>query len=85
MQDYIVVAIGACLFGLILITLRRSGALKKIALSTLGGLAALGAVNLSGMMTGISLALNLWTFATAVILGLPGVVGMLFLKLMWHI
>ena len=81
MKETIIIAVAACVCGLIIMLIRRAGAAKKLALGGIGGLAALGTVNLTGMLTGITLAPNLWTLGAAVLLGLPGVVGMLFVKL----
>ena len=47
---------------------------RSFILSALQGLAALFAVNLSGMITGVNIALNYWTAGTAALLGLPGVI-----------
>ena len=44
------------------------------AVSALQGLAAVFAVNLAGLVTGITLAVNWYTLGTAVLHGLPGVV-----------
>jgi|NGEPerStandDraft_9_1074522.scaffolds.fasta_scaffold22043_3 hypothetical protein len=81
MKETIIIAVAACVCGLIIMLIRRADTAKKLALGGIGGLAALGTVNLTGMLTGITLAPNLWTLGAAVLLGLPGVVGMLFVKL----
>ena len=52
------------------------------AVSALQGLAAVFAVNLAGLVTGISLAVNWYTLGTAVLLGLPGVITALGLNLL---
>jgi hypothetical protein len=44
-------------------------------------LGGLGAVNLAGLATGISIAVNPMSLGIAAALGLPGVVGMLLLRL----
>ena len=46
------------------------------------GLAAVFAVNLAGLVTGITLAVNWYTLGTAVLLGLPGVITALGLNLL---
>lgn len=46
------------------------------------GVAALGAVNLLSAYTGISLAINYATAFAAVVLGMPGVVTLLVLRLL---
>lgn len=52
------------------------------AVSALQGLAAVFAVNLAGLVTGITLAVNWYTLVTAVLLGLPGVITALGLNLL---
>lgn len=52
------------------------------AVSALQGLAAVFAVNLAGLVTGISLAVNWYTLGMAVLLGLPGVITALGLNLL---
>ena len=52
------------------------------AVSVLQGLAAVFAVNLAGLVTGITLAVNWYTLGTAVLLGLPGVITALGLNLL---
>ena len=49
-------------------------------LSALQGIAAMCAVNLTGMITGVTLAVNWYTIISTVILGLPGVIGTLALN-----
>lgn len=52
------------------------------AVSALQGLAAVFAVNLAGLVTGITLAVNWYTLGTAVLFGLPGVITALGLNLL---
>ncbi|HEX3027262.1 MAG TPA: pro-sigmaK processing inhibitor BofA family protein [Clostridia bacterium] len=85
MKTYVYIVIASVICAFLIALLRSKRLVKGIALSSLGGLAALGAVDLSGMLTGVTLAFNLWTFLTAAVLGLPGVVSMLLVKLMWGI
>ena len=49
-------------------------------LSAMQGIAALFAVNLTGMITGVTIAVNWYTVLSYVILGLPGVIGTLMLN-----
>ena len=55
----------------------------RACLSALCGVSALGAVNLLAPYTGVSIALNYGTAFAAVVLGLPGVTGMLFLQVLF--
>lgn len=85
MRTYIIVAAAALVCGLIIVALRTPGTLKKIIGSAAVGFAALAAVNLSASVTGVGLAISGWTIAVAGFLGLPGVISMLFLKMIWKI
>lgn len=43
----------------------------------------MAAVNLTGLMTGVVLPVNLFTALVTLVLGAPGVVGLLVLQLFW--
>lgn len=49
-------------------------------LSALQGIAALFAVNLTGMITGVTIAVNWYTMLSYVVLGMPGVIATLVLN-----
>ncbi len=55
---------------------------SSFAISALQGIAAIFAVNLTGIVTGISLAVNWYTLTACVLLGLPGVITALGLNLL---
>lgn len=69
------------LFLVLLIRIRK--AVGTAAASAAMGAAALGAVNLTGLLTGVVLPVNLFTSLVTLVLGAPGVVGMLVLRLFW--
>lgn len=56
----------------------------SFALSAFQGIAALFAVNLVGMVTGVTVAVNWYTLGAFTILGLPGVVGALLLNFIFR-
>lgn len=85
METYLIIAAAAFGCGIVILLLRNPAALKRFAASAAGGLAAFAAVDLTGTLTGITLVPNLWTVCAAIILGLPGVVTMLFLKLIFSV
>lgn len=72
---------GACLL-LFIFKSPRGG--RSFFLSALQGVAALFAVNLSGMITGVTLALNYWTAGMSALLGLPGVICMLMMNFIFN-
>ena len=48
------------------------------------GICALAAVNIAGAFTGVSLGLNLLSSLCCVVLGIPGVISLLILKLIMN-
>lgn len=54
-------------------------------LSAVQGIAALFAVNLTGMITGVTIAVNWYTVISYIVLGLPGVIGTLALNFIMKI
>lgn len=71
----------AILCGLLILLLRNPRVLGRWAVGGVGGCLALWAANAAGTVTGVSVAYNVWTVGTAFLLGLPGVAGLFFLKL----
>ena len=49
------------------------------------GICALAAVNIAGAFTGVSLGLNLFTGIACIVLGIPGVITMLVVKLIMNV
>ena len=52
--------------------------------SGIQGVCALAAVNVAGIFTGVSLGLNLLTGLCCLILGIPGVISLLILKIIMN-
>lgn len=73
----------AALVGLTVAHMRTGRPVRSIALTGLQGLCALAAVDIAGIFTGVSLALNLFTGLISLLLGLPGVIGILLLNLIF--
>lgn len=70
-------------FLLLVLLIRLRRALATAAASAAMGAVALGAVNLSGLVTGVLLPVNLFTALITLVLGAPGVVSLLVLQLFW--
>lgn len=74
----IAIAVGIALF--------RSGRpVRRLAGSGAQGICALAAVNVAGAFTGVSLGLNLFSGLCCLVLGIPGVITMLLLKLIFNL
>lgn len=62
-------------------TVKSEKGATSFALSALQGIAAMFAVNLTGLVTGVTIATNWYTVATYIVLGLPGVISTLIINL----
>lgn len=57
---------------------------KCVMLSALQGVAAIFAVNIIGMVSGVSLSVNWYTLGTGALLGVPGIIGMLMMNAFYN-
>ncbi len=73
----------ACVYGIAYLytAARTEHFLKTVALSSLAGLGAFAVVSLLSPLTGVTVAFNLWTLLSSIIVGLPGVISMLFAQI----
>lgn len=78
---YAALACAVVLVAAAMIRSRRGG--RSLLLTALQGIAALFAVNLVGMVSGVTVALNWYTLATGVVLGTPGIIGILLLDFLF--
>ena len=78
------IAVGTAITQAVLIAAVRDGKpVRRLLLSGVQGLCALGLVDLAGAFTAVSLGLSWFTVAVCGVLGLPGVIGLLLLKLIF--
>ena len=56
---------------------------SALILNAIGGAAALFAVNIAGLATGIQLSVNRWSLGAGALLGVPGVISMLVLNIVF--
>lgn len=61
-------------------TVKSEKGASSFFLSAFQGLAAMFAVNLVGLVTGVTIAVNWYSMAASALLGLPGVIGTLMLN-----
>lgn len=77
--------VGSAVALAVIIALFRSGKpIRGLVGTGAQGICALAAVNVAGAFTGVSLGLNLLSGLSCVVLGIPGVVTLLFLKLIFN-
>lgn len=81
---YIVLVVIAAL-AVFFAALKSKRPLRTLAASALTGLAALAVVAITGYFTKVSVPINLWSVLCAAGAGLPGVVLMLVMKIVWNI
>ena len=62
-------------------TVKSEKGASSFIISALQGIAAMCAVNLTGLFTGVTLAVNWYTVSSFIVLGMPGVIAALVLKL----
>lgn len=55
--------------------------LKTLLLSALSGLIVLTAINLLSGVTGVGISINGWTVGTSALFGMPGVLGLLTIRM----
>ena len=80
-MTYLWIGIAAVAGIAVLVTAFREGKpLRRLALSAVEGLCAVGLINLTGTFSGVALGFSWPVLGAAAILGLPGTVGMLLLR-----
>ncbi len=77
--------LAACVVAAVCVPLFCSGKPVRGAVgSGVQGICALAAVNVAGTFTGVSLGLNLFSALCCLVLGIPGVVSLLILKILFN-
>lgn len=84
-QTIMLVAVIIYAVFLLAFALKTKRPLKTLMLSALLGIAALLCVNLTSGLTGVALNINGWTLTTSLAAGIPGVLAMLTLRILWGI
>ena len=74
-----------CALAIFIAAIKTKKVIRTLLLSAVMGIVALVAVTLSGNFTGVSLAINPWTVLCSATAGIPGVVLMLVIKMIWMI
>ena len=74
-----------CALAILIAAVRTGKPVTSIVSSALTGIVALLLISATGSLTGAALALNGWTLLCAGAAGIPGVVLMLAVKLIWNV
>ena len=74
---------GGAALALLIVYCREGKPLRRLLSTALQGLCALAAVNVTGVFTGVTLGLGWLTGGVAILLGLPGVAGLLLMRLLF--
>ena len=79
----IIFVLAVCLIIVLTAMIKSGNAVKSLIISALQGLISLTAVNLIGLLTNVSIPLNWYTISFASLFGLPSVISMLMMKLIF--
>ena len=79
MKTVLVIAAAAAALAITVFAVTERRGFLALFLNALGGMAALFAVNITGLATGIQLSVNRWSLGAGALLGVPGVISMLIL------
>ncbi len=74
---FIVSLLSASVLAILISMIRSKHFFKALILTALHGVAAICAVNVLGLFTGVSVNLNQYTVGASLICGTPGVIGLL--------
>ena len=74
-----------CAMAILFSALKTKRPVRTLFISAVSGTAALIIVIITGYFTGVTLAVNAWTLLCAASAGIPGVVLMLVMKMIWGI
>lgn len=78
------VVLGLAALTVVLAMLRSHRGVRAILLTAVQGVAAICAVNLLGLLSGVNIALNWYSVSVGVLFGTPGVIGILLLNTLFR-
>ena len=79
MKTVLIIFLAAAALAITVFAVTERRGFSALFLNALGGMAALFAVNITGLATGIQLSVNRWSLGAGALLGVPGVISMLIL------
>ena len=83
MKTVLIIFLAAAALAITVNTVTNRRGFSALILNAIGGAAALFAVNIAGLATGIQLSVNRWSLGAGALLGVPGVISMLVLDIVF--
>ena len=74
-----------CAAAILICAFKTKHPVRTILISALSGIAVLSIVSITGAFTGVSLPINGWTVGCSGVAGVPGVLLMLVMRMVWDI
>lgn len=84
LQILLYVLAGLIVIAMLVALIKTKKPVRALVGSGVQGICALAAVNVAGIFTGVSLGLNLLTGLCCLILGIPGVISLLIIKIIMN-
>lgn len=81
MKTVLIIFLAAATLAITVFAVTNRRGFSALILNAIGGAAALFAVNIAGLATGIQLSVNRWSLGAGALLGVPGVISMLVLDI----
>lgn len=81
MKTVLIIFLAAAALAITVFAVTNRRGFSALILNAIGGAAALFAVNIAGLATGIQLSVNRWSLGAGALLGVPGVISMLVLDI----
>ena len=82
MKTVLIIFLAAAALAITVFAVMNRRGFSALILNAIGG-AALFAVNIAGLATGIQLSVNRWSLGAGALLGVPGVISMLVLDIVF--
>ena len=83
MKTVLIIFLAAAALAITVFAVTNRRGFSALILNAIGGAAALFAVNIAGLATGIQLSVNRWSLGAGALLGVPGVISMLVLDIVF--
>lgn len=85
MQIVLYVAAAVCSVAMVICCLKMRRPFRAVLINMLSGLAVLTLINLLSPLTGVWLGVNAWTVGGSALGGIPAIVLMLIVRVLWNV